>query len=242
MICKLCKNDKELRNSHIIPEHIYGSLYNDKHKCIGITADGDSKKLQKGFREQLLCNDCEQFLNDKYEKYFFNFWIKNNTLPSDITSDHLIVQIDNYLKFKLYHFSILFRASVSSHAFFSGVFLGAHEEIIRSMLLNESDNKNYTLFGTIICNNNNKIEDRIIVQPGKKRYAGHIVYQMIYAGCAWYLKVSNHRCKDIEEFCLKPDGKLQLTVDKMHEFAEIINIHNALNTNENSKQKQKDKA
>lgn len=237
MACKLCDNEAELQNSHIIPEHVYGKLYDDKHRYSGITLDGDTKLEQKGLRERLLCRECEQMLNDKYEKYFYDFWIRDSALPDSIDTGCIIITVSDYIKFKLYMLSILYRASISSLNTFSGVSLGVHEDRIKNLLMTESDCENYSIFGTAICNSDNRIEKRIIIPPCRKRYGGHVVYQIIFAGCAWYIKTSNHRCHDIEEFCLKPNGQLQLTVDKMHDFAEIINIHNTLTSSENGKTK-----
>jgi len=238
MICKLCDQEAELQYSHIIPEHVYGKLYDDKHRYSGITLEGDTKLEQKGLREKLLCRECEQMLNDKYEKYFSTFWISGKALPDTTTADAITITVSDYIKFKLYMLSILYTASISSLNTFSGVALGVHESRIKNMLIKGFDCEYYSIFGTVICNSDNKIENRIIIPPCRKRYDGHIVYQIIFSGCAWYIKISNHRCHDIQEFCLKPNGQLQLTVDKMHEFAEIINIHNTLTSKGNGKTEQ----
>ncbi len=70
MACKLCKKDKKLMNSHIIPEFIYKPLYDEKHRfhVISTYKQKDRPKEQKGIRERLLCLDCEQHIS-RYEDY-----------------------------------------------------------------------------------------------------------------------------------------------------------------------------
>jgi len=43
MACKLCNNEVPLRNSHIIPEFLYASLYDDKHRFYEISVDTTKK-------------------------------------------------------------------------------------------------------------------------------------------------------------------------------------------------------
>ena len=74
--CAGCNNKKMLQNSHIIPEFFYRYVYTKDHKFILISSDNEDKlKIsQKGFREKLLCKDCENYLA-KFEKItaeFFN--------------------------------------------------------------------------------------------------------------------------------------------------------------------------
>ncbi len=70
MTCRLCQRHKPLQNSHVVPEFFYKPSYDEKHRIyarIGARLAG-MPPLQKGFREPLLCWDCEQKLSP-YEKY-----------------------------------------------------------------------------------------------------------------------------------------------------------------------------
>lgn len=52
-ICKLCKNERELQESHIVPEFMYRPLYNEKHKTVGYLLGRGKPKpqfVQKGRR------------------------------------------------------------------------------------------------------------------------------------------------------------------------------------------------
>jgi len=62
--------------------------------------------LQKGFRERLLCFDCEQFLNDRYEKPLKAEWLDS---PSYRNRHRSAIEINGltYDTFKLCHLSVL---------------------------------------------------------------------------------------------------------------------------------------
>jgi len=79
--CKLCGATAELRQSHIIPEFVYRPLYDSKHRAITFPADSPAGYLQKGYRAPLLCDVCEQFLNDNFEKPFKRMFFDKSLLP-----------------------------------------------------------------------------------------------------------------------------------------------------------------
>src|SRR5574337_198522 len=135
-LCRLCKEEKDLKCSHIIPEFLYKPLYDAKHRAVSLSEIeigqrrnfGKKRLIQKGLRERLLCSECEQLLNNRYEKYFKALWFDQGALPSTIESG-VTFELHglDYHKFKLFHLSVLFRAGVSSLPQFSQVKLGAHE-------------------------------------------------------------------------------------------------------------------
>ena len=123
MKCALCELDKPLRKSHIVPEFLYAKLYDIKGRAIGIHGQGHLRRefIQKGLREKLLCDDCEQFLNDNYEKYFKEYWFDKNPLPQVIPAEGVLLRNIDYKAFKLFHLSVLFRCGVARHPTYSAV-------------------------------------------------------------------------------------------------------------------------
>jgi hypothetical protein len=66
MKCKLCLKKDKLRNSHVISEFLYTPLYDEKIHRFNVlsTIPEISKKFeQKGIREKLLCDSCEQLIS-----------------------------------------------------------------------------------------------------------------------------------------------------------------------------------
>lgn len=121
-ICRLCKKEAKLRNSHILPEFFYLDLYEEKHRTLQIAQEGE-KIIQKGIREYLLCQQCETKLS-KYEKYAKELI---NEIPNFSRNDELgILYSENvdYTKFKLFQLSLLWRSGISTHLAFSQIDLG----------------------------------------------------------------------------------------------------------------------
>lgn len=158
-ICKLCLEESELRNSHIIPEFAYRSLYasSDKYSKNGrffrISMDRDIGPRdieQKGYREYLLCQSCEsQFSTWERELRDFFACIQkrkgNKNISIETQCDlgkrklHKIAGL-NYSFIKLGLLSILWRLSLSKIEHFFDYDIGfTHEEKIRRILISSKN-------------------------------------------------------------------------------------------------------
>lgn len=214
MKCKLCLNEKELCDSHIIPEFLYEKLYDEKHRGREFTIEPyKTKFIQKGYREKLLCNNCETEIS-KLEKYFSDIW--KNRIPKIIEQPLYILNNLEYSKFKLFHLSILWRASISSRKEFKQISLGPHEEILRKLILNNDpgpDDK-YNFFAKILVHNNFVIQD-LIQEPLHSKYEGRKVYVFIYGGCVWHYFVSNRPLKKSIEISFTKKGELILMKEEI---------------------------
>lgn len=226
--CRLCQLDRKLCYSHIIPEFLHVPLYNDEDKLMGINGRGSKgwKPLQVGIREYLLCLDCEQFLNDKYEKPFLKQW----KLPDRIAQDSAHSAVYDYPTFKLFHLSILFRSSVSSLPTFREVDLGAHEERIRQMLLSADPGQNweYPILAFAVLNGRGEVERRLISCPISGRYEGHLAYGQIYGGVMWWISVSSHRNHIFRQAGLQPTGDITMIAVPWNEIGVVQDASKAL--------------
>jgi len=127
--CRLCLEDRELRNSHILPEFMYQNLYNvdiRRFHSFEINLDNlkEAKKRiqQKGVREYLLCQKCETLLS-KYENYaaetLYGKNLRNQTyiVEAQQTPDEKYFVYNyagfDYKVFKIFLFSILWRLIIS---------------------------------------------------------------------------------------------------------------------------------
>lgn len=223
--CRLCQNDRVLCNSHIVLEFLYSDLYNDQHKLMGITGQGNKgwMLLQKGIREYLFCSDCEHHLNERYEKPFLQQWTIDFPLPERMNQDSAHSATYDYQSFKLFHLSILFRSSVSSLPTFQEVNLGMHEERIRKMLISKNPGKDweYPILAFAVLNGRGEVEKRLISCPISGRHEGHVAYGQIYGGAMWWLLVSSHR-NDL--FCragLQPSGQITMIAEPWNEIGVV---------------------
>lgn len=236
-ICQLCHLERTLCKSHIVPEFLYSPLYNDKNTLMAISGSGNKgwKPLNKGITEHLLCSDCEKLINDKYEKPFKKEWEGKVALPENIFKGEIYTATYNYSKFKLFHLSILFRASVSTNPMFHAVKLGKHEEIIRKMLIVENPGEPtvYPILAFAITDTQNKVEKKIITQPTVSRIEGHLVYSQIYAGAMWSISVSSHPNQTFIKCGLQPTGDINFIAEPLSEIAIIRDASRALKRSQN---------
>lgn len=231
-VCRLCNRTRQLCNSHVIPEFFFKAAYDELHRAIEVTATPTQRRfLQKGYREKLLCKPCEERIN-KFEKYVYDLWFKKKILPKTIYSPYIAVKGIDYQKFKLFHLSVLWRASVSSLPQFSLVGLGPHEEKIRDLILNETsgDENRYGFFGFVLVDNNNNLVDGPIMQPISSKIEAHRVFIFIFGGCQWFYFTSSHTPTRFMPLFFKKHGVLVLlkqnffASDSIQKFKKTINI------------------
>lgn len=76
-LCALCDQHATLRRSHIVPEFAYKPAYDESHRLVVVNPGTSEQRghAPKGLRSHLLCDDCEQLLNDRYEKPFRRYWL-----------------------------------------------------------------------------------------------------------------------------------------------------------------------
>jgi hypothetical protein len=71
--CKLCENERTVKESHIIPKFVFRWLKKTGGAFIR-KADNPNKRQEDGVKQYLLCNECEQLfskLEDKFARDIF---------------------------------------------------------------------------------------------------------------------------------------------------------------------------
>ncbi|OFX68689.1 MAG: hypothetical protein A2X12_05705 [Bacteroidetes bacterium GWE2_29_8] len=230
-ICKLCKKEKELRRSHIIPEFMYENVYDKEPKKfnnIEITLDNSKdtkvKYEQKGIREYLLCGDCEVLLS-KYEKYAAEIiYAKNKNSKvvalSKIESNRGIsickLGSISYKDFKIFLFSLLWRIIISKTFNIRGINdKDKIEETLRQAILNEDplEYDKYACFMQIIDKKMDNVMGSFILQP----YFSNDINKNQVLNClidgyffSFYLKSSELQI-DEKEIFLKQNGEMIIT-------------------------------
>lgn len=140
--CRLCLLPAELQKSHIYPKFTYKRMrsadINNRFisfsTCTPELPDGE--EIQDGYKERLLCWDCEQRLQ-KWEDYFARLVNQKRVFDwrPQLDRKHVLVQGIEYEKTKLYLMSLLWRSAITSDPSFALVRLGsAHTGRLREML------------------------------------------------------------------------------------------------------------
>jgi hypothetical protein len=122
----------------------------------------------------------------------------------------------DYLNFKLFHISIVWRAAISSLQEFRNVQLGIHKarlgELLRANHPGDSD------LYPIICialrdPSTGRFLDSILTAPEASRNSGQNFYSFIFGGVQWIYVISDHReNKTVQVNCIREDGILRLAV------------------------------
>lgn len=120
-ICRLCNEEKELCQSHAIPDSIFTVLFSrNSGKAILLTSDErEIEYITDSLDTKQLCDGCEKWLNQSYESYSINL-LRNTYRNTEIKDDgvHFIkVDVDQFMKFIL---AIFWRAAVSTHECYKG--------------------------------------------------------------------------------------------------------------------------
>jgi hypothetical protein len=222
-VCRLCLQQRELQLSHIKPEFVYGSLYDEKHRLDVFDLERGAqprditpaRKPQKGVREPLLCKECEGRFN-RWETYTSELLYgrpKGTGILSTRTSS---VPVDS-ASLKLFVMSVVWRASVSSEPFFQYVKLGpTHEERLRVMLLSADPGAPIDYGITIVMESALPFElvEQAMVSPECIRQGSERFCRLMMAGLFWLVRVSSHRgdwtARQEKFLSLRNDGTLRI--------------------------------
>ena len=231
--CRLCGSASELRHSHIVPEFLYKDqgLYNHKKQMIGFTGNGPKgyATIHKGLRDYLLCDACEQFINENFEKPFRKLWVEHFPLPNPWKPNLFHFTRVDYATFKLFHLSVLFRASVSTAPTFAAVHLGPHEARIRQMLLSLDSGPDwlYPIAGRAPVNPLTGSLIPLVSRAYGYKKDGKHVYSMNYGCVEWSFGISNERHRLFESLALRADGLMTFSSVSLREmpfFQEVKQI------------------
>jgi hypothetical protein len=221
--CKLCGEEKPLQDSHVLSELVYAPVYKGEgtdHWTVGLWRDQGGvlkkRKVQLGLREPLLCWDCEQLLNNRYERPSTALWrhlASGEPLPAGITtqvrqgaSEDRGIRFGgvDYTSWKLFLLSLLWRASVAEKQEWSGVDLGPkHEAALRRMLL-EQDPGGQGDYPCVVYLVEEK--SRLIAFPGPSRLEGHNCYVFHLTQVVLLFLVSSHLGAEEQRWGIDPLG------------------------------------
>ncbi len=243
-ICKLCGEEKKLcKRSHIIPKFMVKNLF-DGHKIHKIQSE-NGKIEQRGvcqageFESNILCQNCDNKILGTLERYasliFYDGYSKIIEQRKDIDGmKYTYVAELNYVQFKLFLLSILWRSSISSRPIFQEVNLGvAHETKIRQMLLenNPGDQMDYPcLIMTYL--NLDEFPSAIVAQPSQMRVNGGYLYKIMVGGIIFVYWISKHYIipRQLKDCAINRMGELKI-IHLMPQGAKNV-INNMLGFNQ----------
>ena len=180
---------------------------------------------QKGLREPLLCQKCETKVS-VWEKYGRSVLFSEAGVRYEQDGELTWLHNVDYVKFKLFLMSILWRAGAARGSFWERVQLGHHEEKLRLMLLAEQPGAPEQ-YGCLPWRIHHKdIPLNAIIQPTASRIGTCAGYRFTFAGVFWAFAVSSHRDPKLTRLLLQSDGRMLLgpkkDISEARFFREMI--------------------
>jgi hypothetical protein len=105
--------------------------------------------------------------------------------------------------FRLFHISVFWRASISRE--FHGFDLGPYAERMRHILLSGDPGplENFPVFGRVLVGDGDEVVQGLVTTPLVVKWEHSHVYTMCYAGCEWFLVVTDHPTSKIADLARK---------------------------------------
>lgn len=228
-ICKLCHQDKQLCESHILSKFIFKPM--KKEGGIEVLSTDPHQKnipVQDGFKQYLFCRECEGRRN-KWETYFSHKLhrgkFKGQTYPLTVTG------LD-YNKVKLFLMSTLFAASVSDHPYLSRIELDSSaEETLRRMLFAEDPGEPHDFGCRVIAieeGQNGQVD--IVTNPVSFVHAGATIHHLVFSGFLFqFVEHAEYGIgQDLVERFLTMEGTIIIQKMKLSELQVIMRPINKL--------------
>lgn len=194
-ICKLCQKEKELiKRSHIFPNFMYRGIPNAKGQINVINSDHpyQRKTAQSGAHEKfILCASCDNEVLGTLERYASNHLYHQPFLKDSKEFRQVLLKGDigaieccniDYLQFKLFLLSLLWRASVSEEGLFINFKLSQEaEEFVRKAIY-EQYVVNEAVFPCILltCGSENVETDYVGVDATKPGLVKFYINEFAY--------------------------------------------------------------
>lgn len=225
MRCALCRQEHPLVRSHVIPEFLYRPLYDDKHQFHEFSSEPRRlhRSRQKGIYGRLLCAECDNRLS-KYERYASLVFAGRIPIQKEKTGALVRVTGLDYKQFRLFGLSILWRAGVSNERMFSEVRLGAHEEVLRKIILRGEPPlpSKYGFFLSPLVHEGKSVVD-LIVKPTPSRLLEHRCYRFVFGGIIWTYVVSGHAAPEaFRKFFLKENGEMTMSIWRVEDVPFVM--------------------
>ena len=210
MKCYLCLEEKELlKKSHIIPNFMYEGLFDEKHFMAKVEVESwkITGKLPNGvYDKNILCAKCDNQRIGSLETYGSKilkggafskeeqptFQVRNN---ENVTI--FDIQKVDYVKFKLFLLSILWRGHISKHEFFESIDLGPYAEKIRLMLMAGNPGKDDELETGLINYDSKLLSAKSLIAARKFKMANNSCYLIHIKSLSIIFKISNQENIDL---------------------------------------------
>jgi hypothetical protein len=229
--CRLCLEQAELCDSHIVPEFFFKRLYDDKHRFFGVSGNpGERIRVsQKGMRENLLCKKCEgQF--SKYETYGSSVLYGE---PFSVENLGAIISVGGieYHRFKLFLLSLLWRLDATTLPFWQDIDIGStHREKLRGMLVAEDPGEPWRYGCTVLrLLNDGRPFNGLVSSAARAKMKGYHLHGIAADGFVFSFCVSSHEPHFLNPGFLQKDGRLVVLTRELRDVPFLSQMANTVN-------------
>jgi len=202
MICKGCQKEKNLVKAHIIPESFFRGLRegNSAPEIYSTAKEFYPKRAPIGvYDKEILCDECEQIFQ-VFDDYVCQILINNESDLEPLNHAGSVVgyrinSINND-KLKLFFLSVLWRASISKHYFYSRVSLNKLESKLKNLIWNNNPGSKHD-FSFVLAKFEGDDAGRTIQNPFQERLFGIRYYRFYLYGYVLYIKADSQKTPSI---------------------------------------------
>jgi hypothetical protein len=223
-ICPLCRQEAELRDSHIVPLGFFEEVRRQGTPTFASAKRGVSWQMQGGMHEHMLCPTCERLLGDKYDSYAINI-LRNGTAGVFVYSceEGFILEGVDVNRLKLFVLSVFWRAHHAKRVPLEKVDIGEKAEVdIRNFIRSGSaptDRSSYPIYGVALINpHTNEIEREFMTGVSRQKRLNDEnlkTFVVVFGGVAWYVLLGEDGGKD---------ENAHLFLDSSRIFIPAVNI------------------
>lgn len=200
------------------------------------TVVGTQGWLQKGFRELLLCSQCESLLNHNYETYFSSQIVDKKIIPDRFSNpkEKFTYKGIYYAHYKLFILSVFWRMIVSESTPFKQAANQNFEPVLREMLLNgqPGNEEKFPMRGAIVINRrDNSVLKGFMITPSESQYQDIPVIACLLDGVYWSLFLTENGLPKLSS--IHKNGSLELNIKDFTEIATLSNGYKSYLEKEN---------
>jgi len=246
MICKFCDHGRRLIKAHIIPQAFFRDLQQTQGDLkIRSGAKGDfPKKAPIGIYDKtILCAECEKSFQ-RWDDYGIDFLLKQRDYHKPVRHEGRIlyyqIQDFDYVNLMLFFISIIWRAAVSSHLFYSKVTLGPHEFLAKD-ILKSNGCKGFRVFSVALCMFEGQL-GKTIFEPFRDKFEGFNFLRLYLSGFMALIKTDKRPGPDsFRNFFIRPSIPIRILVCSLKNSKELKTLHSikraAIQTQSRSQEK-----
>ena len=234
-VCLGCGLEAKLIKAHAIPESFFVKMRSE-HGAPKLLTDTEGiypKKSPIGvYDNQILCRDCEDRFQS-VDDYGNQVLLQNEEEHEKLTvagrvQGYRVKDVD-YTKLKLFFISVLWRASISGHSFYSRIKLGPYQKKAQDLIWN-GDPGNESDFSFVLARFTDSSIGKVMLDPHPDRWDGVNYCRLYLYGYVVYIKTDKRSSPEyFKKFEMTSEGDLIIIGRNIESSTELSVMASVVN-------------